>query len=95
MARRKTADPAVEALPERAPAAAPEPTQAAPPPRMRLSPLPPGPTTWASAIRVAPPPVALDATIDAEFSATQIRELARALGVTLRGTSKSGFIDRG
>ena len=61
---------------------------------MRLNPLPAGPTVWAPAIRVAPPPIVLDATIDAEFSATQIRELARTLGVTLRGTSKTGFIDQ-
>lgn len=61
---------------------------------MRLNPIPAGPTVWAPAIRVAPPPIALDATIDAEFSATQIRELARMLGISLRGTSKTGFIDQ-
>jgi len=61
---------------------------------MRLNTIPAGPTVWAPAIRVAPPPIALDATIDAEFSATQIRELARTLGVSLRGTSKTGFIDQ-
>ena len=98
MARRKTSAP-VETPAEGGPDPAALVQESArpsvpPPPRIRLNPIPAGPTVWAPAIRVAPPPIALDATIDAEFSATQIRELARTLGLTLRGTSKTGFIDQ-
>ena len=89
MARRKTPAPA-ETAPQSQADAPPAPAPA----RGRLHPLPIGPTVWAPAIRVAPAPIALDATIDAEFSATQIRELARTLGVALRGTSKTGFIEQ-
>ena len=46
----------------------------------------------ASDHRVAPPP--LKETIEAEFNTTQLRELAKNLGVKLKGTSKSAFVEQ-
>ncbi|HEY3290833.1 MAG TPA: hypothetical protein VGK87_11950, partial [Anaerolineae bacterium] len=46
----------------------------------------------ASASRVTMPPLRM--TIEAEFNTAQLRELARNLGIKLKGASKSAYIDQ-
>ena len=50
--------------------------------------------TWPLATPYRGSPVPLESTLEAEFSATQLRELAKWLEVKLKGTSKSGYIEQ-
>lgn len=87
MAARKSAEKPAAAAPP------PEPDAEARAERARLRP-PAGGARWPPAARAAPPTVPIEAVIDAEFSATQLRELARQLGFALHGTSKMGFVEQ-
>jgi len=51
-------------------------------------------TLWPTAAPHHGSPVPLESTLEAEFSASQLRELAKWLDVKLKGTSKSGYIDQ-
>ena len=50
--------------------------------------------TWPTAMPFRAPPMALNEIIEAEFNATQLRDLARWMDVKLSGTSKIGFVEQ-
>ncbi len=53
-----------------------------------------GKVNWpTAAVRYAAAPP-LKQTVEAEFNATQLRELAKSYGIKLKGTSKSAFVDQ-
>ena len=51
-------------------------------------------TLWPTAAPYHGSPVPLESTLEAEFSATQLRELAKWLDVKLKGTSKAGYLNQ-
>jgi hypothetical protein len=54
----------------------------------------PAPPLWPTATPYRGSPVPLESTLEAEFGAAQLRELAKWLDVKLKGTSKSGYVEQ-